>query len=289
MFIKKTCLIVFLLCVSYFVSFSQAICGTSNEGGSVTLTAPAGSIFTSVTFASYGTPNGSCGSFTIGGCHAANSKTIVENLLLGNNSANIGANNGVFGDPCGGTFKRLYIEAVYSLTLPVKLVSFNGTSYFSSNQLSWETTNEINTKEFQIEKSEDGIRFSISGIVGANNQPGNNHYSFSDNLLQGAVQFYRIKMIDIDGTFMYSNIIKLGSPSSNRLTVFPNPVVNTITVGGLHSKGVIEITDIQGRLFQKINVVAQTQVINLESYSKGVYVIKYFYANTIWHKKIVKD
>lgn len=285
---KKASLLILLLALCY-VSFSQTLCGTSPEGGTVTLTAPLGNVFTSVTFASYGTPNGSCGAFTIGGCHAANSKTIVEGLLIGNNSASIGANNGVFGDPCGGTFKRLYIEAVYSAVLPLKLISFNGTNKTSGNFLNWQTTNEVNTKEFQIQRSNDGNHFSVIGIVAAINHPGNNSYSFSDNLLQSSVQFYRLKMIDIDGAFVYSNIIKLESSPSNRYTVFPNPVINSVTVGGLQSKGQLEISDLQGRIIQKVNVVAQTQTINLENLSKGMYLFKYSYDNKVFFKKIVKE
>lgn len=91
------------------------ICGTANENGSVTLTAPAGTVFTSIDFASYGSPTGSCGSFATGGCHASNSVTKVGTYLLGNNSATIPATNAVFGDPCSGTVKKLYIQASYGV------------------------------------------------------------------------------------------------------------------------------------------------------------------------------
>lgn len=288
MFGKKISLLIFLS-TTFYTSFSQSQCGTAAEGGTVTLTAPLGYVFTSVTFASYGTPNGSCGSFTIGGCHAANSKTIVEGLLLGNNSASIGANNGIFGDPCGGTFKRLYIEAVYSLALPLKLVSFSGTAYASVNKLSWQTTDEINTKVFLIERSNDGIHFSTIGTVAAANQHGNNNYSYSDDKLQGSVQFYRLKMMDIDGKSQYGNIIKLQSSSVSRFTVFPNPVTNSVTLNGLHSKGQIEISDIQGRVIKKVTVIAQTQTINLENYSKGMYIIGYRYDNNFICEKLLKE
>jgi hypothetical protein len=77
------------------------------------MTAPAGTVFTSVQFASYGTPNGTCGAFTIGGCHATNSVTVVSTALIGNGGTiNIPASNAYFsGDPCPGTSKRLYIQA----------------------------------------------------------------------------------------------------------------------------------------------------------------------------------
>ena len=93
------------------------ICGTIGENGTLALTAPTGYTFTSVDFASYGTPNGSCGAFTLGGCDAPTSVAIVQNYLLGKTgTVYIPATNGVFTDPCNGTVKRLYVQAVASLT-----------------------------------------------------------------------------------------------------------------------------------------------------------------------------
>jgi hypothetical protein len=92
---------------------SGTICNTVPEHGTLTMTAPSGSVFAQIIFASYGTPNGSCGSFTLGSCHATNSASIVSGYALGNNSFSIPAENGIFGDPCFGTFKRLYVQAKY--------------------------------------------------------------------------------------------------------------------------------------------------------------------------------
>lgn len=90
------------------------VCGTANEGGSLTLTAPAGLVFSSVDFASYGSPVGSCGSFAISGCHAANSLSVVQGMVIGQHSVTIPVNNAVFGDPCAGVGKRLYVQATYT-------------------------------------------------------------------------------------------------------------------------------------------------------------------------------
>ena len=97
-------------------STTGTICGESNESGNITLTAPIGYIFTSIPFASYGTPNGTCGNYTLGGCHASNSNSVVSGLAIGQNNFSIGVNNGIFGDPCPFTAKRMYIQAVYNNT-----------------------------------------------------------------------------------------------------------------------------------------------------------------------------
>ena len=89
--------------------------GTANENQALTLTAPTGATFVSVSFSSYGTPIGSDGNFSIGTCHADNSQSVAESALIGNSgSITVNASNGTFGDPCGGVLKRLSISAVYS-------------------------------------------------------------------------------------------------------------------------------------------------------------------------------
>ncbi|MEO5729220.1 MAG: M12 family metallo-peptidase [Byssovorax sp.] len=89
---------------------TQARCATANEGGTATLSCPAGKVITSVSFASYGTPGGSCGSFSTSSCNAASSASVVNNACLNKASCAVAATNQVFGDPCGGTVKRLSVQ-----------------------------------------------------------------------------------------------------------------------------------------------------------------------------------
>lgn len=84
------------------------------ENDYLELVAPQGQVFSEILFASYGTPNGNYGHWTIGNCHASNSQAIVEEYALGNNSFRVPATNTVFGDPCGGTPKRLAVTALYA-------------------------------------------------------------------------------------------------------------------------------------------------------------------------------
>jgi len=85
------------------------IYGQANENGNLTLTAPTGYRFTEPLFASYGTPSG----YSLGWCHASNSVQKVTEVFSGQESATISASNGVFGDPCGGTYKKLIVAMKY--------------------------------------------------------------------------------------------------------------------------------------------------------------------------------
>ena len=86
-----------------------------DEGGQSTITAPEGNVFTSVEFASYGTPYGWDGRYLVDSeCHASNSAEIVEDILVGEASGTLEANNGVFGDPCAGVTKSLFVTVAYA-------------------------------------------------------------------------------------------------------------------------------------------------------------------------------
>ena len=93
--------------------------------------------------------------------------------------------------------------------LPVKLISFTGSDI--NNQyilLKWSTSSEINSKYFELQKSEDGVSFTTFAQV---NAAGNTNliqnYSANDYHPENGYNFYRLKIIDLDGTLSYSNII----------------------------------------------------------------------------------
>jgi hypothetical protein len=90
------------------------ICGDVNEGDTLNLSAPLGSVFTSVPFASYGNATGSCGNFALGSCNSSNSVSVVSAAALGQNSFSLDASNANFGDPCNGTSKKLKIQLNYN-------------------------------------------------------------------------------------------------------------------------------------------------------------------------------
>ncbi len=87
--------------------------GTAGEGSDLTLTAPNGNEFTEVLFASYGTPTGSNGLYRTSNCDSLSSIAEVQTAFIGKTSATISADNGIFGDPCGGTVKHLSVVLKY--------------------------------------------------------------------------------------------------------------------------------------------------------------------------------
>jgi O-glycosyl hydrolase len=90
------------------------VCSSVAEGETATLACPSGQTISSVGFASYGTPSGSCGSLSVGTCHASNSASVVSSACVGKTSCSVAANNATFGDPCLGTLKKLSVQVACS-------------------------------------------------------------------------------------------------------------------------------------------------------------------------------
>src|SRR5262249_44332343 len=82
-----------------------ATCAFAAENGTATIACPAGQTIATVSFASYGTPTGSCGALSEGACAAPSSLAVVTKACAGKTTCAVPASNGTFGDPCVGTVK----------------------------------------------------------------------------------------------------------------------------------------------------------------------------------------
>ena len=142
--------------------------------------------------------------------------------LLGKSAAGIGDINNdgyadfvvsAYCDDDGGSNRgAIYIMNLDPNGLPVTLVSFSATNAGRKNLLEWETASEINNDKFIIERSVGGQDFKNIGFVyGQGNSNVLMHYSFTDtNPLQG-INYYRLKQVDFDGKYTYSQIISATS------------------------------------------------------------------------------
>jgi hypothetical protein len=180
------------------------------------------------------------------------------------------------------------VEAVYSFPLPLKLISFTGTVSGNTNFLKWETTDEVNTHRFEIERSDDGIHFTSIGNISARNSPGNNLYSYTDNKVQSVIYFYRLKMVDIDSKFTYSKTIRVVNAADKQIAIIFQPVSDHLKIIGVKAGAVISIIDLQGKTILKVNANPDLQSIPVNGLSAGTYFVRYVYKNEISVLKFVK-
>ena len=107
------------------------------------------------------------------------------------------------------------------------MISFEGRIENNGIVLSWITASELNNQGFYIEKSSDNINWMTIGFVqGKGTTSEKNYYSFIDNEITSDIQYYRLKQIDFDGSFKYSQVVEvvIGIPTEYSLSQnFPNP------------------------------------------------------------------
>ncbi len=103
--------------------------------------------------------------------------------------------------------------------VPMKLLSFNGAVRNGRANLSWATANQQNASHFVVEESKDGVRYNAIGSVNATENSAVNNYSFVNTSVLVGQSYFRIKMMDKDGQYQYSNVIVLKNNTKNNLTV----------------------------------------------------------------------
>jgi len=183
-------------------------------------------------------------------------------------------------------------------TLPVTFKSFDGIMQNGQSLLKWTTTNEINNKGFDVERSADGQVFSpISFVAGQNNSNVENNYTYTDVKPVNGTNYYRLKQIDNDGKFTYSGIIQLKNVIADfAWSVYPNPVVDN---GWMQvqlpnaAKVSVQIVSSTGNIISMIDKgTLQTGTysipLNLDKAAKGMYIIKLIVDNKTYSKTIVK-
>lgn len=164
-----------------------------------------------------------------------------------------------------------------STTLPLQLLGFSGSHQQGYNQLQWQTAAEVNTRQFELETSSNGLDFTTIATVNAAGS-GNNHYSYQDKTVYSGKLFYRLKMIDIDGRFTYSQTIWINNQQAAGVSLYPNPARGVVNIH-LGNPAMINTTAVlysaNGSLLQNILLTAPQQQINVQSLAKGVYVLKF--------------
>ena len=184
-------------------------------------------------------------------------------------------------------------EIICSGTLPIKLKSFIAQKQHETTLLTWQTATEQNNKEYQIERSGDGNTFKEIASTQSKNSVSGSRYSYVDTHPLSGNNYYRLKSMDIDGKFSYSNIDKVTfNLNANNVIVYPNPAKDILTVQS-NFKGErlnITLTDLAGRkILQTIKQNNQLIEIPIFDLRAGFYLLKINDGISSVSKKIIKE
>ncbi len=104
----------------------------------------------------------------------------------------------------------LDVTIVYTAPIPVEFTTFAANVAGEKVELTWETATETNNKGFEVERSSDDVSFTSIGFVDGNGTSAEAHsYSFVDHHATSGTYYYRLKQVDFDGTYAYSNTVEV--------------------------------------------------------------------------------
>jgi hypothetical protein len=171
--------------------------------------------------------------------------------------ANAGS-GGTAGDTNNGTIISSSAPANYtaftlaSLTsanpLPIELTDFKIRAVSTGIKLNWTTLSEFNSDRFEIERSNTGLFFtSIDKVPAFGNSLSRRDYEYIDYYPYDGKNYYRLKLVDIDGSYKYSSLTYIDSKTESAPSIFPNPVKRGEKLHVAMFSGEAAIFDLSGR------------------------------------------
>ena len=161
--------------------------------------------------------------------------------------------------------------------LPVSLVDFTASKQNKVVDLNWQTSIEQNSSYFDVEFSRDGSKFESIGKVKASASSSTlKNYSLKHLSPVNGLNYYRLKLVDVDGSFTYSAVRTVKFSNSMSIAIMPNPTADRVYItsneGGILQS--VSLYSISGKLLQQVNNFVLGKSIDLSTYSPSVYILK---------------
>ncbi|MCE7059527.1 T9SS type A sorting domain-containing protein [Dyadobacter sp. CY343] len=170
------------------------------------------------------------------------------------------------------------VDACEDEPLPVKLSSFRARKEGETALLNWKTVSEVNFDHFSIERSGTGKKWDDIGKVFPNEDL-TSEYSFSDQIPLKGESYYRLKMIDKDGSFAYSQIQKLEF-ELEKTFIYPNPAGGDDHIRLMNGDKIISEVQIFDKAGRKVYQLKQPDAeIDIRELASGHYIMKVIFEN----------
>ncbi len=184
----------------------------------------------------------------------------------------------VVNDDADETNYDFLVQGEGTISVPVTLLNFTGAADGKVVNLNWQTANEINSRGFEIQRSDAGqTEWTKIGFIASTGRAAAN-YRITDFTPLNGVNTYRLKQMDVDGRFSYSNVLAFNfNVKGTVIRTYPNPfeesfVVAFNDVSLLNTKA--EISNAAGSRVASIILNNYNQQVNLGKFAPGIYFVK---------------
>lgn len=169
-----------------------------------------------------------------------------------------------------------YAVTYGSAPLPVRWLIFDAEASGKDVTLSWSTATERNNKVFEVERSSDAKRWRTVGSVNSKAEGGNSngplYYDLSDLGLASGKHYYRLRQVDHDGAYSYSDV-RAVTVTKGTISLYPNPATELVTVSGLSGKAEVAVYDVSGRLVMDASLQPGAYTIDMKRLLEGIYEV----------------
>lgn len=216
----------------------------------------------------------------------------VHTYILPANTEIIPYDNGYYAEFAVNSFSEFWLNnggIDGTRSLPINLLSFEAIKQTKKVLLQWTTDNELNADKYIAERSADGITYAAIGNVPAYNNSNKNNYSLTDNQPLSGLNFYRLKMMDIDGSFRYSPVRRVNfGNAGDDFSIYPNPVTgDKIYISSTGNMSSAVIVDAAGRMIKSFTLKGRSNTLDVSSIAKGTYQLRIFTENVTHTEKII--
>ncbi|MEO6000377.1 MAG: T9SS type A sorting domain-containing protein [Chitinophagaceae bacterium] len=175
-------------------------------------------------------------------------------------------------------FSGFFVSSSSNEVLPLTLLFFDATVKDDKALFEWTTTNEIDVAYFELQRSTDGSNYSIASKITAKGAGiANVQYNSTDKLGEEKNYYYRLKIVDRDGSAKYSDIIKINcTGQKSALSVFPNPAHGSVVIAtpAVSMPSELRLIEMTGRVVKVFTIgknSVQKTTINLLNFKPGTY------------------
>ena len=235
----------------------------------------------------------------IGEGYASQANIVTPNMIF---LGGIGDGYSAFGNSAlpnniyfGGVGDGWHAIVTALIPLPVTLLSFTATQAGSAHLVSWVTSAEINTHFFEVQRSANGIDFSTVGWQYAKAANGlGASYSFTVHNPWIGNNFYRLKIVDRDGSITYSNICLLKNTGDISIAIYPNPTAEKLYVNIPVMANIKQlkatIQDANGRLImQTVLETGNSNALPVNHLPAGIYTLQFIINNQPFVYRFLKN
>jgi hypothetical protein len=184
-----------------------------------------------------------------------------------------------------------YVYVLRNQILPVTLLNFTGEAQAEAVALKWTVTNELNFSNYGVERSTDGITYTLIGTVPAqsSNTENEKNYTFTDNSPANGYNYYRLKLVDKDGAYSYSKIVAVDFGGA-QVKVYPNPFISQlmVTTDGSGTTNVVRLLDASGKSLLQKTFTGGSITLDVSGLAAGNYLVQVGNGSTIKTFKVQK-